>query len=115
VTTIQDVIYGDTHISRIEPESFGLELDLAMCFFWSNSVNAPGKAKKVLELAFHESRYKEDLVRNLIRGLGDTKFARWDDDLKNGRYQRTRRWMQKLALWPEEFFEDDGIMPKDLV
>jgi len=113
--TIQDLVYGDTHVSRIEvgEADLMLEVDLAMCMFWSNSVNAPGKAKRVIEKCL-PCTDGLTFARKLIRGLGNTSFGRWDDDIKNGRYQRTRRAMRRLKLWPESFFKPKGIMPVNL-
>jgi hypothetical protein len=56
-----------------------------------------------------------EFARELILGLGNTKFGRWDDDIRHGRYQRTRRVAKESGLWPEELFVGaDAIMPADL-
>lgn len=91
-------------------------LDLAMCVYLSNSVNAPSYAFKVLCKVIDSidiSNYYY-FSKALISALGNTSFGRWDDDLKDGRYQRTRI-VAKLK-WPAELFDGkQAIMPKDLV
>lgn len=90
--------------------------DLAMCVYWSNSVNAPSYAFKVLCKVIDSVDVSDYYYfsKALIAALGNTSFGRWDDDIKDGRYQRTR-FIAKLK-WPEELFEGkQAIMPKDLV
>jgi hypothetical protein len=53
-----------------------------------------------------------DLPPVLIKKLAITKYGRWDDDIPNGRYQRTRNFAAKI--WPSELFVGNkAIMPKD--
>jgi hypothetical protein len=96
-----------------------IEMELAFCVLCSHSVNAPAIAMRKFRAALRESRTKvlkrvdrKRLARTLIRKLGDTKYGRWDDDLKNGRYQRTRKFAKRI--FPARLFEAKGIMPKDL-
>lgn len=86
--------------------------DLAMCFWWCNYVNAPGKAMRVLRACRKVN--ERNFGRALIRGLGNTTFGRWDDDIPTGRYRRVRLAAMKLGYWPEEFFDDKGPMPLNL-
>ncbi len=116
---IQHAVYGDDDISLVTKNELGPELDLAMCMYWSNSVNAPSKAKRCLGRVLSNLGYRPVVshifARDLILALGNTTYGRWDDDLKNGRYQRTRRVAMRSGLWPAELFEGTGaIMPEDL-
>lgn len=121
--TIHDVLYGDNfHISHTrELPHFSFEMDLANAMFWSNTVNAPGAALKVLcrvvdavgTVYSKGSGGAPGFARTLIHALGTSSYGRWDDDIKNGRYQRTRR--AAMEVWPNEYFGGDGIMPKDLL
>jgi len=121
-STVQKVIYNPFHISSITSEQLGPEMDLAMSIYWSHSVNAPGYALKrfcrhVVDKGFADEWMNEaegrKLAKKIIQKFGETPFARWSDDIKNGRYQRTRAHAMKL--WPKELFVGpDAIMPKDL-
>lgn len=112
--TIQAATYGEGNpiYGQNVSDAIGPELDLAMCVYWSNCVNAPGMALKKLCQAVRPKMAKEDLAKTLIRKLGNTSFGRWDDDIQGGRYQRTRKFAMKI--WPKELFDPRGIMPKDL-
>jgi hypothetical protein len=117
---IHDVVYGENDISRVRVfKRMRSDIDLAMCMYWSNSVNAPGAAKRrlggVLRGLGTVPVWSEQFARELILSLGNTTFGRWDDDIKHGRYQRTRRVAMRSGLWPEELFEGPrAIMPEDL-
>lgn len=111
--TIADIVYQRRHVSSIEWSDLGEDVDLAMSVFWSNTVNAPSialrKLSKVIPLYRKNSN---EFARQLIYELGNTSFGRWDEDIKNGRYQRTRKAAMKL--WPRPLFIGrDAIMPKD--
>jgi hypothetical protein len=111
--TIQDATYGaDNPIYSDISEAIGPELDLAMCVYWSNCVNAPGMALKKLCKVVRPRMSKPDLARAIIQAIGNTSFGRWDDDIKGGRYQRTRTLAKKL--WSKDLFSPSGVMPKDL-
>ncbi len=119
--TIHDVLYGSNfHISHPqELPHFSFAIDLANAVFWSNTVNAPSAALKVLckvvdsvGTVYTKGTGTDGFSRALIKALGTSSYGRWDDDIKNGRYQRTRK--AAMDVWPEEFFKKDGIMPKDL-
>ncbi|PNX50170.1 MAG: hypothetical protein BV456_07595 [Thermoplasmata archaeon M8B2D] len=91
-------------------------VDLAMCILLSHSVNAPSVAYNLLCQSFNtKSESSIHWAKKLIRLLGTSKYGRWDDDIKNGRYQRTRTYAQKSGFWPDFHFNDDGIMPKDII
>jgi hypothetical protein len=119
--SIQRAVYGEKQLSRVTVGEISQELDLAMAMYWSNSVNAPGAARVRLERALRAIHPETPMTapgrfaRVLIRKLGNTGFARWDDDLKNGRYQRTRRYALKSDLWGRELFVGTNpIFPKNL-
>ncbi len=118
VMSVQEIFYAYSHVSsaKIE-ENISLEMDLAAAFFWSNSVNAPSKAKRILQEVVRSVGLTNvtGFPKYLISHLGNTDFGRWDDDIPQGRYQRTRKAAMKLDLWPSKLFEGpDAIMPEDL-
>lgn len=91
--------------------------DLVHAAFMSFVVNAPSWAYKAYDKTLKELDldvifYDDDELfgRALIKNL--CRYSKWDDDRRNGRYQRTRRYAMKV--WPEYLFEDDGVMPKDI-
>lgn len=124
--TIQQAIYDpltDSHVSLasiVGDDCIDSEVNLAMCMFWSYYVNAPGMALKKLCQAVdavdrRTSTWRYDLPKMIVRKLGTSSYGRWDDDIDNGRYQRTRREMMKCSevIFPKGLFRKDGIMPKD--
>lgn len=93
-------------------QEFSLEEDLALCIYQAHSVNAPAIANKCLKKA--KTMY-ERWPKKLIQLLGNSSYGRWDDDLKNGRYQRTRSAARASGLWPRAMFDGKAaVMPKDL-
>lgn len=89
------------------------EIDLALSVYQSHSVNAPTKANQALARAMKGPHGK--FPANLIKHLGNNAYGRWDDDLKTGRYQRTRSAALASKLWPRSLFTGPrAIMPKDL-
>jgi hypothetical protein len=112
--TIKGFAYGigDRDFESIKTTEISPELDLAMSIFWSHTVNAPGMALEVFCKAADNVTSAFDLPAVLIKKLATTKYGRWDDDIPNGRYQRTRNFAAKI--WPAELFVGDkAIMPKD--
>lgn len=120
--TIDRLIYRNfNHITHAD---FSLsEMDLAMCMFWNYTVNAPSQALKIMckvsDYVFgygHAISFPEDLFsEKLIRSLGTSSWGRWDDDIKNGRYQRTRKYAMMSGFWPKKLFVGkNAIMPVDL-
>lgn len=116
--TMDDVLYRDTaiDIATFEDEP---ELDLSLCLYWSHSVNAPGialkKISKTLGSLFGPKGSRERFARALIKKLGTANYGRWSDDIKGGRYQRTRNFAMQSGFWPSELFTGPGaIMPKNL-
>lgn len=92
--------------------------DLAMCLFWCNAINGPTPAKRALEKASlckdpTDPAQSHKFAEHLIRLLGNSKYGRWDDDLKPSRYQKAREYA--LKIWPKELFVGPkAVMPKDL-
>jgi len=131
--TIQEIVYYYTPITAVVPgvkladgTAFSMAMDLALSMFWSNTVNAPGQALKMLCKAYQKASFPldettggsliVDLARRIIGLLGNTTYGRWDDDIPNGRYQRTRTIAMNSGLWPQELFEGtNAIMPKNLL
>jgi len=115
--TPQEVFYTDEY--PVGTVTFGEEhqkFDLAMCVWLSYSVNAPAIALKKLcrVIPVHHKHGDDAFAKALINAIGNSRWGRWDDDIKNGRYQRTRKYAMKL--WPKELFVgSDAIMPKNLV
>jgi len=91
-----------------------LSVDLALCMYHANSVNAPAIANRALRLSFTK-RSDRDFAKALIYTLGNSTYGRWDDDIKGGRYQRLRTAAKNSGLWPKGLFVGEyAIMPKDL-
>lgn len=115
-TTIAGYFYEGKDIPVVTPDFLGGPLDLALSVYWSNSVNAPSYALKVLCKVADNYVFARDplFAKALISALGNSSFGRWDDDIPNGRYQRTRK--AAMSIWPIDLFEGpSAVMPKDLV
>lgn len=112
--TIKSFAYGirDMSFEDLKTEHMSPAQDLAMSVFWSHTVNAPGMALEVFCKAADSVTSSLDLPAVLIKKLATTKYGRWDVDIPNGRYQRTRNFASKI--WTSELFVGDkAIMPKD--
>lgn len=122
--SLEWLAYGGRDVSsRIVGEGDWIEeLDLAMSVYQSHSVNAPAIANKVIARAWEGSitgAARRDAARafakKLIKLLGNSTYGRWDDDIKHGRYQRTRSAARASGLWSRSLFDGaKAIMPKDL-
>lgn len=101
---------------RVDEGQWSQPIDLAMSVYQSNSVNAPSIANKALARAIKRCRGSwEAIAKELIQNLGNNTYGRWDDDLKTGRYQRTRTAALQSKLWDRSLFiGSKAIMPKDL-
>lgn len=115
--TIQSACYPKS-LATVSCTELGFGWDLAMCVFWSHSVNAPGKALRVLCSAVDEVEKlgatgimgSDVFPKILLRKLGNTNYGRWHRGIKGGRYQRTRNYA--MRHWPRELFiGDTAIMP----
>ncbi len=118
--TLTDAVYDGRPLSTAALP-VRVPLDLAMCMYWSHSVNAPGKALKVICKVLNRVTTSPHIICDhvtddvfavhLIRALAKTKYGRWHWTEKNGRYQRTRKAAKKV--WPARFFtKADALMPK---
>jgi len=102
---------------RVGGASWDEGLDLAMCVYQSHSVNAPAIANRCLARAvkLQGGITRGDFPEKLISYLGTSTYGRWDDDIKNGRYQRTRSAARASGLWSRGLFDGPAaIMPRDL-
>lgn len=100
--------YGAELTSLKLGDAWTEEKDLAMCMYQSHSVNAPAIANKALAKVFG----KADWPKTLIKLLGTSAYGRWDDNIKYGRYQRTRTAAKTSGLWSTSLFDGKvAIMP----
>lgn len=93
--------------SAATTENLSPELDLAMCFYHSFSVNAPSKARKILETVLSNSPQQLDFCKNLIKSLGSSDYANWKQ-----RYVRTRTKALNSGLWDVGLFQ--SVAPEKL-
>lgn len=113
--TPQDFFYEDLVAGVVDHEDLEPEFDLAMSVWLSYTVNAPAIALKVL--CRYIPTFQHDGIEafsvQLLKALGKAKFGRWGAHVKNGRYQRTRKYA--MEIWPKEMFVGkDAIMPASL-
>lgn len=109
----------DGDVTACSVEHMDEALDLALCVYQSHSVNAPAVANKALARACARRNRRGvsdgDFAKHLISLLGNSKWGRWDDDIKFGRYQRTRSAALRGGLWSRSLFVGpSAIMPRDL-
>lgn len=71
-------------------------LDLAMCIYHSFSVNAPTRARKVLQEVFDMNLSESDFSKTLVNKLGTNTFANWKQ-----RYTRTAAKVKSSNLWSQ--------------
>lgn len=118
-SSVEDVAYqGEITVLRAGTPNWTHEMDLAMCMYQAHSVNAPGMANSLIadvHQRVHPESHQLLFAGRLIEKLGTSSYGRWDDDLKTGRYQRTRSAARASGLWPRQLFDGPAaIMPKDL-
>jgi hypothetical protein len=110
--TVSDAFYRDYPVD-IETFELNPELDLALCVYWSHSVNAPSMALSVLCRAlikWEPTVSTEAWARHFIRRIALTKYGRWHESERNGRYDRTRRYALESGFWPRAMVK--AIMPE---
>lgn len=83
------------------------ELDLAMCFYHSFSVNAPSKARGVLTEVLGRGLGPVDFAKQLVKALGTNSYANW-----TVRYTRTRSLAQASGLFDTGLF--NSVAPANL-
>ena len=111
--TVSQVVYG-VPVGNLKIGDISEELDLAMCVFHSHTVNAPSIAFKKLRdvlgvtgfsAGYHRGTTVEiAFARELLKRLAKSKYGRWLDTIKNGRWDRTRETARKSGMWPTRFF-----------
>lgn len=119
MANVSEAVYERVSPSAVLLSDIGQELDLAMAVWYSNSVNAPAIAIKVLRSCIYARKPSpsEDpagFAKRLIRSLGVRKYGRWNASIPGGRYQRTRKIAMKSGLWDKSLFAASGIMPVKL-
>jgi hypothetical protein len=119
LASVEEVAYrGEITVLRAGTPNWSHEMDLAMCMYQAHSVNAPGKANRLIadvHQRVHPETHQLLFAERLIQKLGTSSYGRWDDDLKTGRYQRTRSAARASGLWPRRLFDGrNAVMPKDL-
>lgn len=110
--TIEQQLYGGS-ISSFRPSTPAL--DLALCVFWSHSVNAPSVAYSLLSKVLEESSPEEDpdkFSKLLLKALATKNYGRWHWSEINGRWQRTRN--NAILIWPSYLFSSSGVMPASM-
>lgn len=97
---------------RLPMHLLGPDLDLAMCVYHAYSVNAPGRARKVLKKVLYGKGPDEARPAQLIRALGTDSYGRWaDTDDGRNRYDRTRWHVERSRLWPKGLVSE--MMPEN--
>jgi hypothetical protein len=118
---LESVGYGGREVTSLRVgDGWPEELDLALSVYQSHSVNAPGKANKILGRAWKDMPLRgsenpgqpERYARRLIKLLGTSSYGRWDDDLKTGRYQRTRSAARASGLWSRSLLRVQSQIPE---
>ena len=119
--TILQVVYGGCDIRGLRVgEPITEELDLAMCVFHSHTVNAPSVSFRTLRDVLRVTGYEygsgasaeASFARQLLRALAKVRYGRWNEDIRGGRWARTRECARKSGMWPARFFSGQNpIMP----
>jgi len=102
--SLEEAIYGgdlSKQADWLRPDD---PLDLALAVLFSHSVNAPAIAfRKLAGIAtllehsdLRDPADRERIARVLIRLLAVSSYGRWNYQIRNGRYQRTRRAAKKV-------------------
>ena len=109
--SVEALMFG-TDVASWKASKIGMDLDLALAVWYSNSVNAPAIALRCMESALLSCGKDALFPKRLIRALGESNWGRWNASDRNGRYQRTRTLAMRSTLWPKHLFEgSSAIMP----
>lgn len=107
-STIHDLLYTGDSLSP--------SYDLALCVFWSHSVNAPSIAFRLLYSCLSSipkpSENQDEFSRKLLSSLASSTYGRWHWSDKGGRWQRTRKFAKEM--WDSALFVASGVMPYSL-
>ena len=79
----------------------GAYLDLAMSVYHAFSVNAPGRAKQILDRVLAQSHDVRGFAKALVTALGNDSYGNW---VERGR--RTMLTVSRSGLWPPEVVKD---------
>lgn len=83
------------------------ELDVAMCFYHSFSVNAPSRARQVLVDVLSKNITSDKVfAKDLVKSLGTNTYASWKT-----RYTRTWTAAKNSNLFDSSLFLPQGIVP----
>jgi hypothetical protein len=114
VETIETIKIPDPS-ALADPVGF-LSVDLAMCFYHSASVNAPGIAARCLKEVMFGTLYNNptlELPKALIHKIGTQNYGKWRDRPDGeDRYDIFRMKAKQTGLWPDVLFST--IMPENL-
>lgn len=109
--TAEEIFAAECSLTFMKSTETDPAIDLAFAVWYSNSVNAPGTAMKILK-NFKEYLYVED-AKKLVGLLAKSRYGRWHWSIKSGRYQRTRSAAKSCGLWPRDLFDGkNAIMPR---
>lgn len=125
--TMAQAVYGSTsNEGLVVGRDISAMLDLALGVFHSHTVNAPAIAYRKLQESIQATGYRPEqarggtgeiaLARDLLRRLATAHYGRWNEDIAQGRWARTRARARESGMWPGEFFRGVGsstpIMPR---
>lgn len=82
------------------------DLDLAMCIYHSYSVNAPTRARQLLEHILSKNLSEKSFCYELIKAFGTSDFANWKQ-----RYVRTWTAAKNSGLFKDSLFSVAGPAP----
>lgn len=122
--TMAQAIYGTGVVGElVAGRDISAMLDLALCVFHSHTVNAPAIAYRKLRHSLQATGYRSEqarggtgeiaLARDLLRRLATANYGRWNEDIAQGRWARTRARARESGMWPEDFFRGHSpLMPR---
>ena len=76
-------------------------LDLAMSVYHAFSVNAPGKAKQILDRVLAMNLDVKNFAKTLTKQLGDDSYGNWRE-----RGRKTKIAAARSGLWPSDVVKD---------
>lgn len=104
-STVYKKYAGLDDASAATTKNISADLDLAMSFYHSFSVNAPTKARKILSdvlaVTVQSKASEKTFCKLLLKALGTSTYGNWKQ-----RYLRTRTKAKNSGLWTASLFED---------